>query len=100
MREDHVKQVIAYVNDLKHCEHLMYWSHNGVNFFGGMVSGIGLISSFVPQLVHRWPNILFLSMVVCFVTCLWLCERYSKKAYALKDKLYEMIDRISGSDEE
>lgn len=100
MREDHVKQVIAYVNDLKHCEHLMYWSHNGVNFFGGIVAGIGLISPFVPESVDRWPNILFLSMVMCFVTCLWLCERYSKKAYALKDKLYEMLDKISGSDEE
>lgn len=99
MNENHVKQVITYINSLERCEHLMYWSHNGVNFFGGMVAGIGLISSYLPEPVDRWPNILFLSMVVCFVTCLWLFERYSKKADALKDKLYEMLDEESGGDD-
>ena len=100
MREDHVKQVIIYVNSLKRCEHLMYWLHSGVNFFGGMVAGIGLVSSFLPKTVDRWPNILLLSMIMCFATCIWLCYRCSKKADALKDKLYEMLDKISGSDEE
>ena len=100
MNENHVKQVIIYVNSLKRCEHLMYWLHSGVNVFGGMVAGIGLISSYLPEPVDRWPNILFLSMVVCFVTCLWLCERYRKKADALKDKLYEMLDERSGGVEE